>query len=130
MTRRLFAPVADSGEPVLAEAELPVETPAPMYYLVDDDERSGREWYSRATDLYNNRRFERAGQAYENAASRGYKTGTAYYNAGCSYALADQKGRAIDALKESVNEGFDRPDLFAEDSDLNSLRGDLPVNDV
>jgi len=96
------------------------------YYLADNDKdgHSGHEWYSRAQDLYNNRRFERAGQAYENAAQRGYRRDTALYNAGCSYALADQQGRAIDALRAAFEEGFDRPDLFAEDSDLNSLRGD------
>lgn len=95
------------------------------YYLADnDDDHSGREWYSRATELYQRERFNRAGEAYENAAKLGYKTGTAYYNAGCSYALADQNGRAIDMLRASFDEGFDRPDLFAGDSDLNSLRGD------
>ncbi len=103
------------------------------YYLADnndDDDRSGREWYSRASDLYNRERFNRAGEAYENAAKLGYKTGTAYYNAGCSYALADQSGRAMDMLRASLDEGFDRPDLFASDSDLNSLRGDPRFQDL
>ncbi len=98
----------------------------PEYYLADndEDERSGREWYSRASELYNRERFARAGEAYENAAKRGYRTETAYYNAGCSYALADQPSRAIEMLQEAFEEGFDNPQYYAEDEDLNSLRGD------
>jgi tetratricopeptide (TPR) repeat protein len=105
---------------------------APLYYLADDDDddRSGREWYARATDLYHDERYERAGEAYENAARRGYRRDTALYNAGCSYALAGQKGRAIDMLRESFAEGFDRLDLFAGDEDLNSLRGDPRFQDL
>jgi beta-lactamase regulating signal transducer with metallopeptidase domain/Tfp pilus assembly protein PilF len=113
------------------EEKIDIDATAPVlagqaYYLAenDDEDRSGREWYSRGQDLYNNRRFERAGDAYENAALRGYRRGTAFYNAGCSYALAGQKDKAMDALQKSFDEGFDRPDLFAEDEDLNSLRGD------
>lgn len=127
-----FVPAAAEPAYEIDAAAPAAGTSAPEYYLADnnDDGRSGREWYSRASDLYNNRRFERAGEAYENAAARGYKRGTALYNAGCSYALADQTGRAIDALRASFDEGFDRPDLFAEDSDLNSLRGDPRFKDL
>lgn len=100
--------------------------PAPEIYLANDndDDRSGREWYGRAQSDYNSRRFERSAEAYEQAALRGYRRGTAFYNAGCSWALADEKDKAIAALQKSFDEGFDRPDLFAEDEDLNSLRGD------
>jgi tetratricopeptide (TPR) repeat protein len=33
-------------------------------------------------------------------------------------------------LREAFDEGFDRPDLFAEDEDLNSLRGDPRFHDL
>ena len=95
------------------------------YYLAGDrDERSGGDWYGRASDLYNSERYKRAGEAYVHAARLGYRRGTAYYNAGCSYALAGETDQAIDALRESFDEGFDRPELFAGDDDLNSLRAD------
>lgn len=94
------------------------------YYLANDDDRSGHEWYARANDYYNDQRYKQAAEAYSQAAKRGYRRGTALYNAGCSYALANQEGKAIDVLREAFDEGFDRPDLFAEDDDLNSLRAD------
>jgi beta-lactamase regulating signal transducer with metallopeptidase domain/tetratricopeptide (TPR) repeat protein len=95
------------------------------YYLADDrDERSGGEWYGRASDLYHRERYVQAAEAYEHAAERGYRRETALYNAGCSYALAGKTDPAIEALRASFEEGFDRPELFAADDDLNSLRAD------
>ncbi len=95
------------------------------YYLADDrDERSGGDWYDRASDLYHNESYKKAGEAYMHAARLGYRRGTAYYNAGCSYALAGETDKAIDALRESFDEGFDSPNLYAADDDLNSLRAD------
>ena len=96
------------------------------YYLADDDrdERDGGDWYGRASDLYNNESYMKAGEAYMHAARLGYRRGTAYYNAGCSYALAGETDKALEALRESFDEGFDRPGLYAGDDDLNSLRAD------
>lgn len=96
------------------------------YYLAqeDSDGRSGREWYGRASDLYDRNRFESAAEAYENAARLGFRRATALYNAGCSYALAKQTNKAVAALREAFDEGFDDPEQFAEDTDLNSLRAD------
>lgn len=126
--------VASSNDFEYAESnEFNFDEQQPKYYLAEDEDdgnHSGREWYSRGTDLYNNHRYARAAEAYMNAAKRGYKTGTAYYNAGCSYALDDQTDPAIKALRASLDEGFDRPDLFAADEDLNSLRADKRFKDL
>lgn len=118
----------DASEPApdyklaLAPAE---ETGAETrYYLADDDEDSGRHWYSKGSDLYDRHRYERAAEAYEKAAELGYRSGTALYNAGCSYALAKQPDQAITALRGAFDEGFDDPEQYAEDEDLNSLRAD------
>ncbi|HEX5130957.1 MAG TPA: M56 family metallopeptidase [Candidatus Krumholzibacteria bacterium] len=83
---------------------------------------SGRDSYHEAHALYQNHRYRQAAEAYRQAAELGYNSDTALYNAGCSYALADKPDEAIAALRESMEEGFDRPDLFASDDDLNSLR--------
>ncbi|MDH5270668.1 MAG: tetratricopeptide repeat protein [Candidatus Krumholzibacteria bacterium] len=88
------------------------------------DGESGRDYYREAADLYNSGRYSRAAAAFSKAAELGYKRPTALYNAGCSYALADEKDDAIEALRAAFEEGFERPDLYAADDDLNSLRGD------
>jgi tetratricopeptide (TPR) repeat protein len=100
--------------------------PAPTYNLAENqhDERTGRDWYAKASKLYDREDYEPAGRAYEKAASRGYRRATSLYNAGCSYALAEQGSRAIDALRAAFDEGFDDPRMYAEDTDLNSLRDD------
>jgi beta-lactamase regulating signal transducer with metallopeptidase domain/tetratricopeptide (TPR) repeat protein len=130
------AHVVETAVPVAAAApdldwviKTQVEKKMKYYFVKDkdqdnDDDRSGREWYEKASNLYNKERYERAGAAYENAARHGYRRATAMYNAGCSYALAEQDSRALDALRAAFDEGFDDPRLFAEDTDLNSLRDD------
>ncbi len=118
--------VSETVAPKQYYVEAPAGTPAPVYSLAGNDEqgRSGGEWYGRASDLYHNHRYQRAGEAYEKAAALDYRRETALYNAGCSYALADQKGKAIDVLRSAFEEGFDDPDYYASDEDLNSLRDD------
>lgn len=102
------------------------ENGAQKYYPANDEDNdeSGSEWYDKASDLYNRGRFSRAAEAYEKAAEIGYRRATALYNAGCSYALSDQTDKAITALRGAFDEGFDDPQQFAEDDDLNSLRAD------
>lgn len=94
-------------------------------YDVADNSGSdaGGEWYARAHDYYQRRRYENAGDAYRKAAEHDYNKSTALYNAGCSYALAGEPDKAIDALRAALDAGFDDPDMYATDEDLNSLRG-------
>ncbi|HET6348702.1 MAG TPA: M56 family metallopeptidase [Candidatus Krumholzibacteria bacterium] len=84
----------------------------------------GAEWYNRASDYYHREQFGKAARAYMNAARFEFQTATAYYNAGCSYALDDQSTEAIDALQKAFDEGFDDLGKYASDDDLNSLRQD------
>jgi len=101
------------------------QTTQPTYYLAGDrDERAGDDAYDEASELYHRHKYARAGEAYEKAARLGHRRATAWYNAGCSFALANQSARAIDALREAFEEGFDDPGMYASDEDLNSLRGD------
>jgi tetratricopeptide (TPR) repeat protein len=88
------------------------------------DESDGESWYDRAHNYYDHKSFDKAGRAYENAARFGYESGKAFYNAGCSYALNGQTDAAISMLQNAVKEGFDDPETYATDDDLNSLRGD------
>jgi tetratricopeptide (TPR) repeat protein len=90
----------------------------------DDDEEDGESWYDRAHSYYQRGSYEKAGRAYENAAKFGYNRATAYYNAGCSWALAKQTTPAVAALENAFEEGFDDLDMYTSDDDLNSVRGD------
>jgi len=89
-----------------------------------EDEDDGGSWYDRAHSYYTRNQFDKAGRAYDNAAKFGYNRATAYYNAGCSWALAKQSGPALTALENAFDEGFDDLDMYASDEDLNSLRDD------
>lgn len=92
--------------------------------LVCDKENDGEEWYDRAGTYYKDRKFDKAGRAYENAARFGYNTAVAFYNAGCSFALSHQDDVAIRMLRKALDNGFDDPEKYDTDEDLNSLRGD------
>ena len=50
--------------------------------------------------------------------------GIALYNLGCAYALLGKNDAAIDALKGSLEAGFDMSDSLGSDSDLDGLRDD------
>jgi beta-lactamase regulating signal transducer with metallopeptidase domain/Flp pilus assembly protein TadD len=90
----------------------------------NDNENDGESWYDRAHSYYSRGQFEKAGRAYDNAAKFGYNRATAYYNAGCSWALAKQSGPALIALENAFEEGFDDLDMYASDEDLDSVRDD------
>jgi tetratricopeptide (TPR) repeat protein len=90
----------------------------------DDSENDGESWYERAHSYYQRGSYEKAGRAYDNAARFGYNRATAFYNAGCSWALAKQPDAAMKSLQSSFDEGFDNLDMYASDDDLNSLRDD------
>jgi beta-lactamase regulating signal transducer with metallopeptidase domain/Flp pilus assembly protein TadD len=90
----------------------------------DRDDNDGEAWYDRATEYYQKGRYDKAARAYENAARFGHNRATAYYNAGCSYALSNQPGEAITALESALDEGFEDLDMYSSDEDLNSLRDD------
>jgi len=94
----------------------------------NDNESDGESWYDRAHNYYERKSFDKAGRAYENAARFGYESGKAFYNAGCSYALAGQTDAAITMLQSALKEGFDDPEMYAKDDDLNSLRADDRFN--
>ncbi len=87
-------------------------------------DNDGAEWFDRAGTYYRARKFDKAGRAYENAARFGYNTAVAFYNAGCSFALSYQNDVAIRMLRKALENGFNDPEQYDTDEDLNSLRGD------
>ena len=54
----------------------------------------------------------------------GYRAGTASNNEACSLSLNGDKAAALDALQRSLENGFDQPDMFRTDDDLDNIRGE------
>ncbi len=87
------------------------------------DDPQGRPLMADA--YYNLKRFREAAAAYESAGDAGLNRGVTYYNAGCAWALAGERDRAIGNLEKAMATGFitDRR-AFGNDPDLASLRDD------
>ncbi|HUR81986.1 MAG TPA: M56 family metallopeptidase [Thermoanaerobaculia bacterium] len=85
---------------------------------------TGRGWYDRAYDLYHDDHYVEAAAAFRKAADDGFKRGTSYYNAACSYALANDAPRAVQELENALNAGWDDYDAIADDSDFDAIRDD------
>jgi tetratricopeptide (TPR) repeat protein len=95
-------------------------------FMVADRSRSRevRSQYTDASELYDRGRYKEAAALYETAAREGHRSDTAWYNAACCWAMGGESAKALDALQASFDEGFDRLRYYAEDTDLDSLRGD------
>jgi beta-lactamase regulating signal transducer with metallopeptidase domain/tetratricopeptide (TPR) repeat protein len=85
---------------------------------------TGRGWYDRAYDLYHDDHYVEAATAFRKAAEDGFKRGTSYYNAACSYALAGDAPHATQELENALNAGWDDYDAIADDSDFDAIRDD------
>jgi beta-lactamase regulating signal transducer with metallopeptidase domain len=110
------------GVPTIVKVQ-PVPAPDDVRFETAGS-RNGESWWDTARELYRKERYDQAGVAYENAAKADYRADVAWYNAACSYALDNQRTRALGALKNALNEGFDQLDLLQKDTDLNSIRND------
>lgn len=55
---------------------------------------------------------------------------SAYYNFACTYALVDDKVKALDCLEKSVENGFFNYSHMMKDSDLDSLRSEKRFSDI
>lgn len=85
---------------------------------------SGEAYFHLGTELLNAERHDLAVKAYQGAIDRDYRTETALYNQACAYALSGDRKAALEGLSKALAAGFDQPDLFRTDDDLDSLRGD------
>jgi tetratricopeptide (TPR) repeat protein len=69
-------------------------------------------------------RFELSAKAFQASADRGYRVGTSLYNEACALSRAGEKRAALDLLQKALDAGFDQPDIFRNDDDLDSVRDD------
>ncbi|HSP93353.1 MAG TPA: M56 family metallopeptidase [Thermoanaerobaculia bacterium] len=85
---------------------------------------SGEAYYDVGKELLDAGRFDLSARAFENAAHQGYRVGTSLYNEACALSRAGQTRAALDTLQKSLDAGFDQPDIFARDDDLDNVRDD------
>lgn len=85
---------------------------------------SGEAYYEVGKQLLNAGRFDLSARAFQNAADQGYRVGTSLYNEACALSRASQTRAALDLLQKSLDAGFDQPDIFARDDDLDNVRDD------
>jgi len=82
-------------------------------------------WMLMGDALYNLRRYREAAENYDRAGNAGHYPGFAFYNAGCSWALAGDRDRALTSVEKAVATGFiaDRR-AMANDPDFAAIKDD------
>ena len=86
--------------------------------------KSGEPYFDLGRELLRADRYDLSAQAFQASFDRGYRQSTSLYNGACALALDGKKDAALDLLARALDAGFDQPDLFKTDDDLDSLHGD------
>jgi Flp pilus assembly protein TadD len=85
----------------------------------------GEQWSKVGVSLLFLRELDRSVIALKNAVTYlDYQGSSAMYNLACAYALQGNRDAGIGWLEKSVNAGFDGPEKFRNDPDINNLRAD------
>lgn len=92
--------------------------------IVTKAPKSGESFFDVGRQLLHVDRYDLAAKAYQAAIERDYRVGTAYYNQACAFSLDGKKDAALEALQRALDAGFDQPDLFENDDDLDAVRSD------
>ena len=107
------------------ESERQARTVAARYErLAARSPQSGEALFAVGRDLLEVERYDLAAKAFQGSADLGNRVGTSLYNEACALSLAGNKDGAIDLLSRALDAGFDQPDLFADDDDLDNVRND------
>jgi hypothetical protein len=93
------------------------ETPKP-------DARKLGEWHKEAMELLKKKDYAKAIEKYEEIIKVTPTDAGALYNLACAYALNGDKARALERLRQSLEDGFVSFIHIARDPDLDSLRGE------
>jgi beta-lactamase regulating signal transducer with metallopeptidase domain/tetratricopeptide (TPR) repeat protein len=92
--------------------------------LVARAPKDGEPFYDIGKELLNAERYDLSAKAFQASADRGYRVGTSLYNEACAFSRAGQKREALDLLQKALDAGFDQPDIFRKDDDLDNVRDD------
>lgn len=77
---------------------------------------------TRGDELYGEKKYPEAAEAYLEHVMRRPDDGNAWYNLACCLALLERKDEAVSALEQAVHAGFRDAEHMKEDPDLKSLR--------
>lgn len=93
--------------------------------LLEKEPRQPQAWQLMGDAHYNLRQYRESAENYDRAGESGYNAAFSYYNAGCAWALAGERDRALTSLERAVATGFltNRRGM-ADDPDLASLKDD------
>ncbi|HEY6099675.1 MAG TPA: M56 family metallopeptidase, partial [Anaeromyxobacter sp.] len=92
--------------------------------LAADSKSTGKEYYESGRQLLKAGDYPASAKAFHRAAELGHRPGTSFYNEACALSLAGEKVPALDALQRAIENGFDSPDMFRKDDDLDAVRGE------
>ncbi|TMB33240.1 MAG: tetratricopeptide repeat protein [Deltaproteobacteria bacterium] len=92
--------------------------------MSDDPPTSADPWASVGKELLKAGEYDRAADAFREAAQRAMRPGTSLYNAACALALQGDDEAALVELERAVEGGFDDPKLLRNDPDLATLHDD------
>ncbi|MEP6768056.1 MAG: M56 family metallopeptidase [Acidobacteriota bacterium] len=84
----------------------------------------GDTWFSVGRELLHAGENALAAKAFAKSAELGNRVGTSLYNEACGLALAGDKAAALDSLQKALENGFDDPDMFRRDDDLDAVRNE------
>jgi Flp pilus assembly protein TadD len=92
--------------------------------LVAKAPKGGEPFFDIGRELLRVDRYDLAAKAFQASADRGYRVSTSLYNQACALSLDGKKDAALDMLRRALDAGFDQPDMFEKDDDLDNVRGD------
>ena len=84
----------------------------------------GESFYETGRELLRVDEYALAAKAFQQSAERGHRVGTSLYNEACALSLDGKKDAALDALQKALDAGFDQPEMFRTDDDLDAVRHD------
>ncbi len=107
-----------------AKQEHEAAAAAKRYERIASGSGNGEKYYEVGKQLLDAGRFDLSAKAFQNAADKGYRVGTSLYNEACALSRGGQARAALDLLQKALDAGFDQPDIFAKDDDLDNVRDD------
>jgi tetratricopeptide (TPR) repeat protein len=92
--------------------------------IVKTEPQIGEAWYYLGLSYHNLKNYRDALKAYSKAYKLEFWPARTQYNMACSYSMLNDKGRALHALAEAMNAGFQQLHLLSSDTDLDNLRNE------